>query len=221
METSVLLSSTFFFFFLQNIQHWDSYLPILKVNKIKCTARTLVREGLSRVERHVLRRTSAWRQSVTSGGGNLVPRLAGGSDSPRASFLRTRFDRPNRVESRSFFFFLHRSLPTLRAINPSARSAKVNALIKKSPRPLSKLLRVRVRFKSSLTFCLSSLLWRFRVFDDKQEGSVPYFFLNFKFNLNSMMRNLIIGFFEKNWTWNLPGLEKFFSTMRKEGGRDI
>lgn len=148
-----------------------------------------MREGLSRVERHVLRRTSAWRQSVTSGGGNLVPRLDPFLDSRveeahairhALRSFRTRFDRPNRVESRRFFFFLHRSLPTLRAINPSARSAKVNALIKKSPRPLSKPLRVRARFKSSLTFCLSSLLhfWRFRVFDDEQEGSVPYFLEN-------------------------------------------
>lgn len=76
-----LLFSCHQLFFLQNIQHWDSYLPILKVNKIKCTARTLVREGLSRVERHVLRRTSTWRQSVTSGGGNLVPRLDPSLDS--------------------------------------------------------------------------------------------------------------------------------------------
>lgn len=54
----------------------------------------------------------------------------------RSSPGRTRFDRPGRVEE--VLFSLSRALPLLpptSGINPGARSAKVNALIKKLPQP--------------------------------------------------------------------------------------
>lgn len=114
----------------------------------------------------------------------------------RSSPGRTRFDRPGRVEEVLFSLSLSRALPLLpptSGINPGARSAKVNALIKKLPQPTVipnhsrsrsasrfKSARFSTRYFKSYSFSFLPIL----VFSmASKRGAIFFFKFNLKFEI--------------------------------------
>lgn len=114
----------------------------------------------------------------------------------RSSPGRTRFDRPGRVEEVLFSLSLSLALPLLpptSGINPGARSAKVNALIKKLPQPTVipnhsrsrsasrfKSARFSTRYFKSYSFSFLPIL----VFSmASKRGAIFFFKFNLKFEI--------------------------------------